>query len=895
MSTTENEPKQFIVDLDAVDPERERFGGKGATLGALIEAGFNVPGGFCVTTDAYEILLNNEVRDAIQSLDDRSAENRTELERRTEEIRSSFRTRELPDELHSQLREAIETHGAASYAVRSSATAEDLPSASFAGQHETYLGVSPDDVADRVLDCLASLFTERAVTYRNQNNIPNADVALAVVVQRMVDAEAAGVLFTADPDSGNRTIASVDAAFGLGETIVAGEVEADNAHVEKSTGEVLSYDVGTKQIRLSLEENDPNRVTLDETEQRARVLSDDNLSDLVRLGVRIESHLESPQDIEWALVDGEFVILQSRPITALFPLPEPMPTDGRLHVYLSVGHTQAMAEAMPPLAVDLWTAVIEEMLAEFDTAGERGRWAAHAGGRVYEDITPFLRQSLFRGTIVTGLISMVEHAALGLKELTERRESEFEGGVSPSIVPSLGRDAFQLIRTVAPIIPGIVSGYCLSFIRAGEDMPHLRQWYREWGEQAATEILEPDDGEQLARTVFDGLPYDTVSLMREVYPRFMPLMAGMTAGKALKKLFPEEHATVDAAGRGSSDEVGTRMNLGLDDLEAVAHEYPAVGEALRDGRTLAEIATVDGGDAFVSELETFLEDFGHRTTGEIDVSRPRWRDDPAGVLQIVRSNLRAGDEETYRSHLRARQQAAKQAVDDLLRKAGQGVLGPLRRPLVRRLLRVYRGYIPLRDEPKQGSAHLFAAWHEGLQHAGEQLAANDQLRDPDDVWYLRKEELFELFESGAAANIDVDSRRREHERFARLDAPALLTSEGEALTTRTDQCLDGALVGTGVSSGVIEGTARVIHNPSESTLEKGEILVAPSCDPGWTPLFLNASGLVTDVGGRMTHGALVAREYGLPAVMSVSGATKRIETGQRLRVDGSRGTVERLD
>lgn len=890
------ETAEYVVPLSDVDPEnRTAFGGKGANLGALVTAGFDVPDGFCVTTDAYESLLSDEIRDAIRSLDDVD-DDHAELERRAAGIRESVRTLEAPAALREGVREAVRSLGADSYAVRSSATAEDLPTASFAGQHETYPGVDPDDVLDRVLNCVASLFTDRAVAYRTRNGVPHADVALAVVVQGMVGAEAAGVLFTADPDSGNRTVASVDAAYGLGDSVVAGDVDPDNARVRKSTGEILSYDVGAKAERLALDDGGTSREAVPDDARAERVLTDGRLRDLVRLGVRIEAYFGSPQDIEWALVDGEFVVLQSRPITSLFPLPEPLPSDDRLHVYLSMGHAQAIAEAMPPLAVDLWVAIVEEMFADFEAAEGSAPWAAHAGGRVYEDVTPLVRHPLVRDAVVDGLASFVEDAALGLDDLLDRRPEEFGGGVRPSGLPFPLRDTWRVARGLAPVVPSIVSGFLLAFVRAGDDAASLRAWYRSWGAEIGGAVLDSDDPAEGARSAFEGIPFDTIELMRTVYPKVMPLFAGMAADRALRGLFPDEGDAIDAAGRGASDEVGIRMNLLLDDLEAVAREHPAVEEAILDERPVERIGDVEGGDAFRERFEAFLAEFGHRTTSEIDVSRPRWRDDPAGVLAVVRGNLRGGSGRSYRDRLRERQREAQEAVDRLQEEAGRGVLGPLRLRLVRRLLRVYRGYLPLRDEPKHGSAHLFAAWHEGLQRAGDRLAADGVLADADDVWYLERAELFDLLDGDDADLPDVEARRREHERFARLDAPAMLTSEGEALSAPGGRDLgDDVLAGTGVSSGVVEGTARVVRDPRETVLEAGEILVAPSCDPGWTPLFRNAGGLVAEVGGRMTHGALVAREYGLPAVMSVPGATKRIETGRRIRVDGNRGTVEPLE
>lgn len=897
MSKPGNEDaERLIVPFSEIDPRSlSEYGGKGANLGALIQNEFTVPDGFCVTTNAYYSLLTDEIRETIRSLDEIDSTDQAELSQRSQQIRQFFRERELPTELRERVRDAISSRETTSYAVRSSATAEDLPSASFAGQHETYLGVEPDDVDDRIRDCMASLFTERAVMYRSQNTISHADVGLAVVVQTMVDADAAGVLFTADPDTGNRTVTSIDAALGLGDTVVAGEVDVDNARVNKSTGEVLSYDVGTQQEQLTITDNETEHISLSTSAGSARVLSDAQLAELMEVGRQVESLFEAPQDIEWAFVDDELVVLQSRPITSLFPLPDPMPRDDRLHMYLSMGHTQAMAEAMPPLAVDLWRELMEDTFAEFDP-DENSQWVVEAGGRVYFDITPFLQFKRGQQSFIDSISSLSSPAATGLKELIDRRGREFEDTVSIVSILTTVRNTGKITLTIIPVLPSVLIRFIVSFFRAGDDREQVVRWYEAWGEQMATEILAPEDVTEKTQSVFKTYSSQIIEIMKGVYPHVMPLFAGIAADKGLRILFPDEQDTIDAAGRGFRDEVGTQMNLRLNDLADIARDHPPIAEALRSEESLDSIEAASGGDEFVDELESFLDEFGHRTSGEIDVSRPRWRDNPGGLLQVIRGNLLAGEHDTYREHLRELEDEAAVAVADLTEKAGHGLFGPIRQRVVSRLLKVYRGYISLRDEPKHGTAHLFAAWHEGLQQAGEHLAERNQLETPADVWYLRKDELFELLASREAPIPDIDGRRRDHERFKRLDAPPLLTSEGEAPTAAVAHDFgEDTLVGTGVSSGIVEGTARVVFDPSETTLEPGEILVAPSCDPGWTPLFLNAAGLVTDVGGRMTHGALVAREYGLPGVMSIRNATSRIETGQRIRVDGSQGTVELLE
>ena len=885
-----------LDDARATDPSET--GGKGAALARLVRADLPVPGGFCVTTAAYRLLADSSaVREAVDSLAGLDAEDAGAVAAASTAVRDAVRDRTFPPEVRRAVEAALDGHDADAFAVRSSATAEDLPTASFAGQHETYLGVPTDEVLDRVRDCMASLFTDRAVTYRIRNGIAHEDVALAAVVQGMVDPDVSGILFTADPVSGNRNVASVDAGFGLGDALVSGAVTADNARVDRTTGEVVDYEVGDKAVAVRERGagSGTETVELDPERRTARALSDGQLRALVDLGDRVESLLGGPQDVEWALVDGEFRLLQSRPITSLFPLPEPGPADDRLHVYLSFSHAQAMPEALPPLVVDLWRGFMNGGLASTSVAAREGRWAVSAGGRLYLDLTPLLRVDGLRRRLPGGVEAASEPAADGLRALLDRRSDDL-----PSVTAgTAARETLDRLRGDGPALVDALVGATGRFVRAflvGPPAPEReRRWVEEWGRDLASEVRAPDDTAARARAVFER--YDFSTLLAGVFPRIGPLLlASVAARRALERLVPDAAADLDAVGKGFESEVVTRINQRLGDLADVAREHPAVADALREGASREDLEGVEGSGPFLAELDDFLGEFGHRATGEIDVGRPRWRDDPSGPLQSVRGGLGRDEAGLHRDHLADLERRAEAAADRLEARAARGPLGPLRRRAVRRLVRTYRGGIQLREYPKQGLGHLFAAWHDVLSAAGSELAADGRLDRADDVWFLRREELLDALERDAPVEADIAARRREFERYASTTAPPLLTSEGEdptALVTR--DVPPGTLVGTAVSSGVAEGTARVVRDPSTTGIEPGEIIVASSCDPGWTPLFLNAAGLVTEVGGRMTHGSVVAREYGLPAVVSVRDATAEIRSGERIRVDGTRGTVELLD
>ncbi|ADQ68974.1 phosphoenolpyruvate synthase [Halogeometricum borinquense DSM 11551] len=906
---------QFVVPLDGSITDPALVGGKGANLARLVDAGVSTPPALCITTETYRVLSSDKTSktlfERLDSLDKKEMEEATDL---AAELRNHLRDRPIADVIRDKLTETLDEE--TPYAIRSSATAEDLPHASFAGQHDSYLNVCGiDAVIEAVRDCMASLFTDRAVSYRTKNGISHRTVANAVVVQEMVDADAAGVLFTADPDSGNRTVAVIEANFGLGESVVAGDVEPDAVRVDRPTTEIRSYRVGTKAVSIRPHDDGGTEAVELDTDSNARVLRTAQVKTLVALGDRVETLFDRPQDIEWALVDGEFVVLQARPISSLFPTPTPEPSDDRLHVYVSMGHMQAFPEALPPLVRDVWIGYANTILDAFGLDPTASTFAAEAGGRIFMDFTPILRLPLLRDVVVNRLEAVNEPVAAGLRDLLARRPEAFRPELpSPSRLPVLAQVAWTTAKLLGSVLPATLVSFLASFV--GEPTPPERheQRFVAVGTRLAAGVREQPTPDARARAASRSLSIP--ELLADVYPRIGPLIAAFVIGGWLQRRFPDAREDVDAIGKGFERELVTRLNLGLGDLADVARTHPEVADAIRDGKPIDEVSAVDGGDTFAEAFDAYLDEFGHRATGELDLSRPRWHEDPATLLGAIRANLATEEAGEHRDRLRRLTDEAEAAVDRLAKRANHGLLGPIRARIVRRLIRRYRAYIQIREYPKHGIAHLFDAWREAYLQAGKTLSARGVLTDADDVWFLRRTELFDALGGGEpdgdtsdgdtldgdisnddALNVDIDARRAEFHRHAQMDAPPVQTSEGEIPRIEPDRSglPADALVGTGVSSGVVEGVARVVFDPTEATVERGEILVAPSSDPGWTPLFLNAAGMVVEVGGRISHGALVAREYGLPAVVSVAEATDRIQTGQRVRIDGTRGIVEILD
>lgn len=864
----------WVLGFDEIGAgDLPRVGGKGANLGELVRAGLPVPPGFVVTTASWSAFVEGDgvFRGLVAEAAGVDAGDTAAVREVGGRIRAHLMGKALPGGVADAIVEAWRGVGeGGAYAIRSSATAEDLPEASFAGQQDTYLEVvGRDAVLDRVRACFASLYTDRAIAYRRRNGIAHAEVGVAVVVQRMVRSEKAGILFTADPVSGHRGRMSVDAGFGLGEALVSGLIEADNYVLDHETGRVVEVSVGDKRMAIRPVGGGGTReVELGERERTARVLDVAELAALWRLGRRVEAHYGAPQDIEWCVADGKTWLVQARPITTLFPVPAP----GVAHpaVYLCFNHFQVMTDAMPPLAVDIWRRLPP---IGRDAAGV-SRHTAEAGGRVYLEFSPLLRRGVIRRRLLAGLEHVDRLAVAAMRAVCARPgfadgPAASLGAVARFLGPKALRALWLMARRPAgaqieATVEGVVADAVGRIDAARGPAATLR---------AVEEVL-------------GGL---MAPLLHAVPPA---MMVGLAAGPILRRACPGQADDVEALDRGLVGNVTTEMDLAVADLAEVARGVPAVAAALRAGVVeRAALAGVEGGDVFDEALGGFLARYGARAPSEIDASRPRWRERPDSVLQAVAGHIDHEDGGQARAHHARLKAEAEAAGERLVASAG-----PLRRWWVRRWVRRRRAYLALREHPKFAMVRVLDRVRRAVLGVGAALVEAGRLGAADEVWLFRLDEL-KAGVGGRDLRAAAGERRAVFLRHRSLSPPRVLTEAGEAPTASPAELVDapaGALVGSPASSGVVEGVARVVRDPQTETVRPGEILVAPFTDPGWTPLFINAAGLVMEVGGRMTHGSVVAREYGLPAVVCVPDATTKIATGDRIRVDGDRGIVEVL-
>jgi pyruvate,water dikinase len=903
MSVPGRDADRLIVTFSEIGADDlPLVGGKAANLGVLTRAGLTVPPGFCVTTRAYDrfiaTLPDSDVHfAALDALDGTSVD---AARAAAESIRSALDALIVPDDVGQAAAEAWRELGKEhAFAARSSATAEDLPGASFAGQQDTYLNVRGEAaLLDAVRRCWISLFTDRAVLYRARGGFGHRSVRLAVIVQRMIDPEVSGILFTADPVTGHRQIASIDAGFGLGEALVSGVISADLYRVDKRSGEVLLAKPGDKVFAIrSLRGGGTRREELPEEQRGARALDDAQVRALAEVGSRIEALYHGvPQDIEWAIAAGTIYVLQARPITSLFPIPETPPEDGGLRVFLSFGHLQMMLDPLPRLAQQVWQLFLpagKEQAPTLRSPPELSTVMLPAGSRLYIDVTGVLRISWLRGPLLGLLSHAYEALAQNIAVLVNRAAFREGRAAAASVL----RATVRALGPVAARVPAVLliqdpAAGAAAFGRALQEIPR-------GASERVTAATTPAGRIRQCAVELNAVFWS----IRRHLPR---MIAGFIALGMLRRLARGPWADtvrggVDVLMRGLPGNVTTEMDLAVGDLTDVLRPHPDAAALLRahpwpEARRL--LLETDAGREFCVALDGFVARYGNRGAGEIDVSRPRWRDDPSLLLRVITGGLTAGEPESHRRQQRAQVDAAEASAASLVAAASHGIGGSLRRRWVHRLVRVARSGMGLREHPKFLIVQVLGVVRSEVLAAAAILTKRGQLADARDVWHLGFDEL-----AAALDDESVDVRERIAIRSAELRhdqgirPPIAISSEGEIPTLGADRTdlPPNALSGTGASAGVVEGVARVVTDPAREVLHAGEILVAPFTDPGWTPLFVHAAGLVTEVGGMMTHGAVVAREYGIPAVVSVVSAVDRIKTGQRIRVDGTRGLVQILD
>ena len=831
-------------------------GGKGAQLGELIHGGFPVPDGFVVTTAAYDAFVTRpDVSDRLASSLGADA---------PQAVGALFADADLPGDLAAEIDQAYAGLGGGPVAVRSSATAEDLPGASFAGQQDTYLNVTgTTELLAAIRRCWASLWNARAVAYRERaEHDPAARLSIAVVVQRLVPAEVAGVIFTANPANGRREQTVITAAWGLGEAVVGGLVEPDEYLVDRADPGLGRRRIASKQVMTIGVPGGSGQVPTPAAKVDAATLTEEQVHRLADLGGRIEEHFGVPQDIEWALLDDRFEVLQARPITALpepvgdVPAEWPLPRAHSLYFRASI--VEQLPDPLTPLFADLIRVAVpaglDELLGGFGPAlSGLDMDFPTINGYAYYD---YPRATMGRLMLLTPLaLGVVVRSDFVLDRWRDRALPAYRDAVARwSDRDAAGLPAAEQLTAARELLVAA----CTYYSNVQMVIPVA----------ASSELT------------WTGL-YDRL-LRRDGDPQASDFLLGF-------------------------DSTPLRAEKSLYALAGWCRTAPGIAEALASVPSAGLLAGVPEGvgsaewTEFTRRLRAHLGDFGH-TLYNLDFANPVPADDPSPVLEALKHAVAGRGTDPGRRQREATERRER-ITRDLLDR-----LDPVRRRMARATLRHAQEWAPRREDALAAMGLAWPTLRRLLLDLGGRLARAGAIAHAEDVFWLTEAEV----ESAAAAldagtesladhGAAVERRRREW-RGRRLATPpqylpvsGWLTMMEGMMPARDDNRSGPVLQGTGGSGGRVTAPARVLAGPGDfASFQPGEILVASITTPAYTPLFALASGVVTDIGGVLSHGSIVAREYGIPAVLGTGNATKRIATGDLITVDGGAGTV-RLD
>ena len=869
----------YVLGFKDIDKTKLAIvGGKGANLGELSRIeGIQVPEGFCITTEAYKSIIGQsaELKVLMDQLSSVKVEDREKITEISGEIRKVIEGITIPKDIAEEIDCHLEKLGKKNaYAVRSSATAEDLPTASFAGQQDTYLNIKgKDSILKHVSRCWASLFTDRAVTYRIQNGFDHSKVYLSVVIQRMVFPQAAGIMFTADPITSNRKVVSIDASFGLGEALVSGLVNADIYKVRD--GSIVDKKISTKKLAVyALEKGGTEEREIEHEQQNNQTLTDQQILQLEKMGRKIEDYFGRPQDIEWCLYENAFFIVQSRPITTLYPVPDE--DDGENHVYISFGHHQVMTEAIKPLGMSFVRFLSDTIPLK------------KAGGRLFYDVTHDFASATGRKIVMTSFGQVDPLMKKAMFNLAKRKEFI---NTLPHGKKAIGTEgmSIQLLSQALRFYRGKDAAVIKEIISKNE--ASVRNLQKRIAKISGDELFDVilQDRKQLKEIMADP---------KSVGATLVGIMAENWINKKMEKWLGEKGA-VDVLSQSVDNNITSEMGLELLDVADVVRQYPAVVEYFthaRDESFFADLARLEGGDAVIISIREYLEKYGMRCSGEVDITRPRWSEQPTALIPMILSNINNFGPNAHMIKLEQGLLGAKQKEQELLKRLEQLPGGKGKAKKTKKMIKVMRNLIGYREYPKYGFIKRYAVYKTALLKEAGKLVQNKVIREKEDIFYLSLEELREVVMTNRIDYSIIEKRKADYEVYEKLTPPRVMTSEGEIITSEYDtgSIPKGALAGVPVSSGVIEGRARVILKLEDAKIEDGDILVTVFTDPSWTPLFVSIKGLVAEVGGMMSHGAVITREYGLPAVVGVENATKLIKDGQRIRINGTEGYVEIL-
>ncbi|VVB95247.1 Phosphoenolpyruvate synthase [uncultured archaeon] len=862
-------------------------GGKGQNLGSLNRYGFLVPAGGVLTARAYQdFLQHNGLAEFIHAAASIKAEEALESEKMLEGIRRKINGGRLSDAVRKELAEQLASMGLLdkSVAVRSSATAEDSARASFAGVHESFLNVRGlENVVHAIRGCYASLWTPRAVAYRRKMGLTDDDVATAVVIMELVPAVSAGVAFSCDPRTGRRDRIAISANFGLGESVVGGAVEPDEYTLDprRILPEIIEKKIGSKSQFTKLKTTGGTELTITgEDDRKKQVLSDSSITELGLLTLRIYEALginAACQDIEWANDGKKFFVLQARPVTGM-PEPGFPEMAGQPVIWSNANLKDVMPQVPSTLSWNLLSCLLPRMMnAQLRATGYHVpsglNWVRLYRGRGYFNLSALQWEFYDALGMLPGMLN------------------EYMGGHQPEIKVSPGNPRGGW-KGIGRILRGMVLMANILRIQISAKKLFDDMWKKseEWNR---LDFKDMDEQELIS----------IISEMRKSSANFGPPYMILTSSAGYPFEMMAKILDKDFPGRGYS--MANSLLAGAsENMTSAQHGYRLtdLAEIVRNDSAALRYFTAENFDpsafrdaipedsVFMKEFEEFLKEFGHRGVYESEIMNPRWSEDPRYLLENIRAQVMSLGNPDYREARAAKKKAVEEEI------AGKFKWGLRRLKLNMWTAQAVKG-AQMREMSRSVLVKTVEPSRSLFQDIGRRMVERGILEKQADVYHCSLPEIIAIlgeYCDGKGLKLLISERKDRWEELSKLEPPDVIIDETPQPLLRSPEAHGRVLKGLGVAAGRACGLARIVHHPGENTkLRTGDVLVAPSTDPGWTPLFLRAKALVMEVGGYTSHGAIVAREYGIPAVVNVPGVMKTLKDGEQLTVDGDEGKVYR--
>ncbi|MEN8906809.1 MAG: phosphoenolpyruvate synthase [Clostridiales bacterium] len=866
------------------------IGGKGINLVKLTKAGFPVPQGFFVTTSSYNKILSDNFKDMrvyFQRLELLTQDNLMEIKTISIQMRNYIENCKLSDEIKLEIINAWKKTGVNKfYAIRSSATAEDLTNASFAGQQDTFLNIQgQENILKSVLKCWSSLFTERAILYRIINGFNHESVAISVVIQEMIYPQVSGIMFTADPINGNRKVITIDASFGLGEALVSGIVTADLYKVKLD--KIIKKQISKKDYAIyPLKDGGTVKEEIPIENKEKQALTDKQIMELSKIGREIENYYKQEQDIEWCLYNNKFYILQSRPITSLYPRPEIY--DEVTHLFISFGHIQMMTDIIKPMGISVIKTAVP--FGKLNNNNE-STLLKEVGGRIYTDFTILLKYKFLQDNIPKIFSSIDEKIGHSLKKFIDR-ESFKKTNSNKKIITLFGvPNLFKFLRILLGIAVNII------FRNEKNLSAKMDSNFNELKGKIEN-LLENKHGVEKINELQKNVFCLVIKFLRIKMIKYVG--SGIASYKLLeiftyKWLGTKEN--LSKISKSPDNNVTTEIGLMIGDISEKIKGKTKIIKILENSSDVEfwdNINSIEDKE-IVSMIKRFFKIYGMRGTGEIDITRPRWNDNPTQVVKLIMSYVKNSDLQNPRTEFKNGKSIAKEYSEELINKIRKCSFGFIKVVIIKRLIKAHRNYIGLREHSKFFIVKILDIMKSEILEEAKILKNKNIIDNVEDIYWLSLSEIKDLISTGKMPYDLIKERKVLYSNYENLKPPRTITSDGEIITSLIQNNVPkGAIAGTAASSGIIKGRARVVLKLEEADVKKGDILVAPYTDPAWTSLFPIISGVVTEVGGLMTHGSVVAREYGIPAVVGVDNVTKLIKNNSEIIINGNEGYIEIL-